>query len=684
MPRQINSDMTLDGNVSSGRRNVMLTESDVPVIPKSVIFGNPARAVPLVSPDGKMIAWSAPYKGVLNIWVAEIGNLDNARVVTNSKDRPLTMFQWDFTNNILYYKDVGGNENYHAFRVDLITGEDKDLLPGMDSRSLIFKLSCDHPELIAIATNARKPENLDVKKVNMLTGEIELIYQNDDSTIIEMDDDFNIKVGTRVLPDGTGQIVKMNDGKWEIKEAISADDINFTQILFLDKKGKFLFMQDSRTQDTSEIIKVNTETWEKTLVDFDPKSNVIDWIFSRSTKELVAIAYDHDKKYWKTLNESFKADMEFLSKLEDGEFSVDGMSQDDCIWIVTYNRDNGPVKYFLYDRSKRETEFLFSNRPVLESVLLSRMHPRIIRTKDGLDLVCYVSLPAWMDCNDDGIPDQPIPMVINVHGGPAARDFWGYDGIHQFLTNRGYAVMSVNYRGSYGFGKRFLRLGDGQWGGKMQDDINDAMDWAISQKIAIPDKVCIFGGSYGGYAVLAGMTMTPERFACGVDIVGVSNLITFIKSIPPYWKPFIESLKQQVGGDPDTDAGQAFLKSRSPLTYSDMIQKPLLIGHGFNDPRVKVAESEQIVKSMQDKKIPVTYCLYPDEGHGFARPENKLSFFAIVENFLARNLGGRAEPFTADDFKGSSIEVKAGKELFEGLEQLLPKPQAAPQEKKDK
>jgi dipeptidyl aminopeptidase/acylaminoacyl peptidase len=302
------------------------------------------------------------------------------------------------------------------------------------------------------------------------------------------------------------------------------------------------------------------------------------------------------------------------------------------------------------------------------------MHPREIKARDGLTLVSYLSLPVWTDPDGDGRPPAPLPMVLLVHGGPWGRDAWGYHSQHQMLTNRGYAVLSVNFRASTGFGKRFVNAGNREWGGKMHDDLIDAVNWAVGERIADVAKVAIMGGSYGGYATLAGLTFTPDVFAAGVDIVGPSNLVTLLNTVPPYWKPQIELFTTRVG-DHRTEDGRKFLASRSPLTYADRIARPLLIGQGANDPRVKQAESDQIVNAMQAKTIPVTYALFPDEGHGFARPENNIAFMAITEAFLARHLGGRAEP-VGDAFTGSSVTVPRGPDLVPGLAEALQSPPA--------
>jgi dipeptidyl aminopeptidase/acylaminoacyl peptidase len=297
------------------------------------------------------------------------------------------------------------------------------------------------------------------------------------------------------------------------------------------------------------------------------------------------------------------------------------------------------------------------------------MHPREIKARDGLTLVSYLSLPVWTDADADGRPVTPLPLVLWVHGGPWARDEWGYNSVHQLLTNRGYAVLSINYRGSTGFGKRFLNAGNLEWAGKMHDDLIDAVNWAVAQGVADAKKVAIMGGSYGGYATLVGLTFTPDVFAAGVDLVGPSSLRTLLDTVPPYWKPQMEIFITRVG-DNRTPEGRAFLDSRSPLSRVDKISRPLLIAQGANDPRVKQSESDQIVKAMQAKNIPVSYALFPDEGHGFARPENNTAFMAIAESFLATHLGGRAEPI-GDAFRNSSVTVPQGGRLIPGVQEAL-------------
>ena len=393
-------------------------------------------------------------------------------------------------------------------------------------------------------------------------------------------------------------------------------------------------------------------------------------ILHPTEKHVQAVSFVYDRKRWQILDTAIQPDLDYLRTVANGEVEIISRTLDDLFWIVLYMVDQGPARYYLYNRVNREARFLFSNRTALEKYPLSKMHSVVIQSRDGLDLVAYYTLPLGSDSDGDGVPDQPLPMVFIPHGGPWGRDFWGYNPWHQWLANRGYAVLMVNFRSSTGFGKHFTNAGDLEWGGKILEDQVDAVQWAISKGIADPQMIAIMGGSFGGYSTLAGLTFYPELYACGVDIVGPSNLITLLESIPPYWKPQLELFTTRVG-DFRTEEGRALLKKHSPLTYVDRISRPLLIGQGANDPRVKQAESDQIVQAMLAKQIPVTYVLYPDEGHGFARPENNLWFYARAEAFLARSLKGRYEPI-GDDFKGSSLQVLTGATEVPGLQEALP------------
>ena len=401
----------------------------------------------------------------------------------------------------------------------------------------------------------------------------------------------------------------------------------------------------------------------------DPRADVGSMIVHPTEKTIQAVGFNYTREEWKILDESIRADLDFLATVEDGEVIITSRTLDDTLWTVAFLLDDGPIKFYLYDRSQKKATFLFSSRDDLDQYELVKMHTPVIKSRDGMNLVSYLTLPRDSDPDGDGVPNRALPMVLDVHGGPWARDDWGFNSTHQWLANRGYAVLSVNYRGSTGFGKNFINAANGEWSGKMHDDLIDAVNWAVEQGIADRDKVAIMGGSYGGYATLVGLTYTPDVFACGVDIVGPSSLVTLLENVPPYWIPFMPVMKVRVG-DVDTEEGRAELLKRSPLSLVDKIARPLLIGQGANDPRVTQVEADQIVEAMQAKHIPVTYVLYPDEGHGFALEQNRMSFNAVTEAFLAEHLGGQFEP-VGDDFTDSSIHVPVGAAEVPGVANVL-------------
>jgi dipeptidyl aminopeptidase/acylaminoacyl peptidase len=450
---------------------------------------------------------------------------------------------------------------------------------------------------------------------------------------------------------------------------MAMEDVLTTGIVGFDETGTVLYMIDSRNRNTAAFFALDLETGEQTLIAEDPHADTSDLMIHPTEKIVQAVAFTYERKRWQVIDESIAGDLAYLKTVADGDVEVVSRTLVDDYWMVAYMVDDGPVQYYRYDREEKSAEFLFTERTALEGLSLAKMHPLVIESRDGLDLVSYHTLPVGSDSDFDGRPDEPLPMVLLVHGGPWARDNWGYNSMHQWLANRGYVVLSVNFRSSTGFGKEFTNAGNLEWGGKMHDDLIDAVNWAVQEGVSDPDQVAIMGGSYGGYATLWGITNTSDTFACGVDIVGISNLITLLETIPPYWQPQIELFATRVG-DHRTEEGRAFLTRRSPLSYVDRIEKPLLIGQGANDPRVKQAESDQIVQAMQDANIPVTYLLYTDEGHGFARPENRLSFYAVTDAFLAEHLGGRYEPI-GDDFEGSSIIVQCGAEEVPGLAEAI-------------
>ena len=642
-----------------------------PLIPRRVFFGNPDKASPQISPDGTHISFLAPVDDVLNVWVAPTEDPSAARPVTQDKGRGIRRHGWTFSaNRITYQQDSGGDENWHIYTVDLETGDTRDLTPLDGVQAQLQRDSHEHPGHIQVGLNDREAQFHDLYLIDLDTGERELVLQNDGFAFFVTDDDFTVRFAARLTADGGIEFLRRGQaGEWEHAFTVNSEDSVTTGPLEFDKDGRALFMTDSRGRDTAALTSIDLDTGHVTVLAEDDRADVADTLLHPTERTVQAVAFNYDRKSWQVMDDAVAADLEYLANISPGDIEIVSRTLDDSCWIVAYLLDDGPVRYYRYLRQERDAQFLFTNRTALEGLSLVKSHPVVIPARDGLNLVCYYSLPLEADPVQSGAVSEPLPLVLLVHGGPWARDSWGYNPFYQLLANRGYAVLSVNFRGSTGFGKNFVNAGNMEWGGRMHDDLVDAVKWAVERGIADPERVAIMGGSYGGYATLVGMTFTPEVFACGVDIVGPSSLVTLMETVPPYWQPIIDLFTSRVG-DYRTEEGREFLLQRSPLTYVDNIHKPLLIGQGANDPRVKQSESDQIVRAMQEKNIPVTYVLYPDEGHGFARPENNLSFFALAEGFLAQCLGGRSEPI-GDALAGSSITVPEGAEHVPGLAEAL-------------
>lgn len=640
---------------------------DVELIDREVLFGNPDRAMVRVSPDGERIAYLKPSEeGVLNVFVAPWDDPTNAEQVTEDKKRGIRMFAWAYTgDHILYVQDQGGDENWHLYATNLESGETKDLTPMENVQARISQMNYLHPKKIIVAINDRNPQFHELYEVDITTGDRKRILENKQYMGFVVDEQYEPRLAVQMLPTGATQYLDITKKKPATFLEVPHVDTMTTNVLGADLKGETFYLFDSRDRDTASLVAMDAESGETEVLYEPEKADLAGMMTHPKTMEIEAVAWNYDRKDWYFFDDRIEELITHLKSVDDGDVEVTSRTLDDKKWIVAYVKDDGPIEYYAFDTDAKKAEFLFTNRTALEGLPLVDMEPVIIESRDGMNLVSYLSLPPNVEGDR---PEEPLPMVLDVHGGPWARDSWGYNPAHQWYANRGYAALSVNFRGSTGFGKAFINAGDKQWGRTMHDDLIDAVNWAVEQGIADPNRIAISGGSYGGYATLWGMTNTPDVFACGVDIVGPSNLNTLLASIPPYWKPALELFAKRVG-DPRTEEGKKLLTERSPLTYVDQIEKPLLIGQGANDPRVKQAESDQIVKSMQSRDLPVTYVLYPDEGHGFARPENRLTFYGVTEAFLAEHLGGRFQPLTS--FENSSIHVPEGVEDVPGLEETL-------------
>jgi dipeptidyl aminopeptidase/acylaminoacyl peptidase len=642
-----------------------------PLIPRSAIFGNPERVSVQLSPDGRWLGWSAPAGGVLNVFVAPVADLSAARAVTSSTRRPVYRYFWAYdSRTILYVDDVGGDENLRLYAVDIATLAKRDLTPLAGVKAQVLRVTPKHRNLIAVGLNDRDQSWHDLWHIDIATGERRLVRENRDQISGYLVDwDLVPRLVTRSQADGGEVVYAVRGEKLDTLQpvlTIPFADTMTTGPLHFTADGKAYYLQSSIGRDRAALFRVDLETGAQALVAEHPKADIGSALTDPRTREVVAVAVEHVRHEWITVDQRVGGDIGWLEKEIKTDFDVVSQTEDGARWTIAGGSPERPAVYYLFDRGERHLTRLFTVRPQLERYTLAPMSGHVLRSRDGLDLVCYLTLPAG---ERGPRPARPLPMVLSVHGGPWGRDSYGYDPEHQWLANRGYAVLSVNFRGSTGFGKAFVNAGDLEWAGKMHDDLVDAVAWAIVEGIAERGRVAILGASYGGYAALVGATFTPEVFRCAVSIVGPSNLETFMASIPPYWVSGFENLARRIG-DPRTEAGRALLKARSPLTRAAAISKPLLILQGANDPRVKQAESDQIVAAVKARGLPVSYVLYPDEGHGFAVPANRISSYAIIEAFLARHLGGpRFEPIGAD-LEGSSAQVE-GAEHVPGLAAAL-------------
>ena len=645
-----------------------------PLIERAKLFGNPTKAGSRISPDGQWLSWIAPRDGVMNLWVAPLSDLSKAKPLTAETKRPIrSMFWAPDSKSVLYINDKGGDENFLLYGVNVDSGEMKSLTPFEKTRVQVTGIGSNVKDRILVGVNNRDPKWHDIHSLDLATGKLTLVLQNDGYGSFLPDESLNLRIATKSRTDGGTDYYAVSDNKVAATPfaTVTLDDSQSTRPLSFTSDGKTMYWADSRGRDTAVLIEQDIASGKTNVIAQDARADISSAITDPRTGRAQAYDLDYLTHEYVALDPSIKGDLAFLKKAAKGAFWVGSRSDDGEKWIVSIDRVTEPSTTFLYERKGKRLTKLYTSRPELEGAPLVPMAAKEIKTRDGLTLVSYLTLPKDAAATGKGKAkaSTPVPMVLLVHGGPWGRDTYGYNTLHQWLANRGYAVLSVNFRGSTGFGKKFISAGDMQWGRKMHDDLLDAVNWAVAEGVSTRDKVAIMGGSYGGYATLAGMAFTPDQFACGVDIVGPSNLTTLLGTIPPYW----ESIKQQFYkrmGDPTTEAGRAVLKERSPLYSADKITRPLLIGQGANDPRVNVAESDQIVAAMSAKNIPVTYVVFPDEGHGFARPVNNIAFMAVTENFLGKCLGGRAEPIGAA-LKASSAQVKHGAEFAPGLKEAM-------------
>jgi dipeptidyl aminopeptidase/acylaminoacyl peptidase len=613
----------------------------VDLIPREVLFGNPERMAPAVSPDGTRLAHVAPADGILNVWVGPLGG-EGAKQVSNDRERGVRAFAWCMDNHhIVYPQDTGGDENWHLHLVDPDAGTDVDVTPFEGVQARILAADREQPHLILVGLNRDNPELHDAYMLDVRDGSLALVAKNPGFVSWLVDRQLRIRGGVVYLPDG-GAEIQVGDpatGEYRTLLAVGPEDAITTDVAGFTHDGGAIYLVTSKDVNAARLLRMDVESGNFEVLAEDPIYDVSDVEVDPATHEVQVVTFTRERAEHVILDESLRADFEAMRALHPGDLHFNGRDHAGRIWILGFTADAGPVSYYAYDRSTAKGTFLFAHKPDLEGYTLAPMEPFSVTARDGLELHGYLTFPPGSD-------RSRVATVLFVHGGPWARDEWGFSPDAQWLANRGYLCVQVNYRGSTGYGKRFLNAGDREWGARMHDDLLDTVAWVVEQGYADPERIAIYGGSYGGYAALVGATFSPDVFSCAIDVVGPSDLRTLIRSIPPYWAPLVVQFHQRVG-NPDTESD--FLWSRSPLSRVDAIRIPMLIAQGANDPRVKKEESEQIVAAMEERGIPHRYLVFEDEGHGFRKPENNLAFHAAAEEFLAEHLGGRLEPAHADE-----------------------------------
>lgn len=618
-----------------------------PIIDREIIFGNPEIAGAQLSPDGKYVAFQKPWKDTRNVYVKGVNEpFDAARLLTTETKRPIAGFLWSRDSKyILYVKDNDGDENYNVYAVDPsakpAAGADappsRDLTGLKGVRVELVDVPKNDPDVVYIGLNDRDKAWHDLYKLKISTGDKTLMRKNTERIAgWNFDLQGNLRLATRSAENGDTEILRVDSDKFT--KIYSCNVFESCGVIRFQKDGKRAYMETNKgaDMDLSALVLFDPETGKTEIVESDPLKKV-DFggaFFSEVTDELAFTVYEEDKPRYYFKDKGFGADFKWLDgKFPGKEVSLGSATRDEQTWLITASSDTEPGEIYLFDRKSHKLALQYKVREKLPRADLAEMKPVRYPSSDGLEIPAYLTLPK-------GVPAKNLPTIIFPHGGPWGRDTWGYNGYAQFFANRGYAVLSMNFRGSTGYGKKFLDAGNLQWGRKMQDDVTWGVKYLVDEGIADPKRVGIFGGSYGGYATLAGVAFTPDLYAAAVDLFGPSNLITLMDSIPPYWEAGRQMFYQRMG-NPTTPDGKALLVERSPLTSAGKIKTPLMIAQGANDPRVNHAESEQIVIALRDRGFPVEYLLIPDEGHGFARPVNNMASIMATEIFFAKYLGGR-------------------------------------------
>jgi len=649
-------------------------------------LGEPARHGGQLSPRGDRVAFLAARDGVTNLWVLAVGALDEARPVTDDRGRGVRRFAWAQDNaTLLYLQDDRGDENWRLYAIDAAGGEPRALTPA-GARAEILGISPADPGGVVVTLNQRDPAFADVVRIDIATGARTIVQRNGATAAVRgfsrfvLDGDNRLRLGMKALPDGGAEVFARSlEGQWSSLFTIPFEDAMSSRPIAIEASGASFLMLDSTGRDRAALVRVDLTTGAKTVLGESARADVVDVWLDPGTNAPEAFAAEYLRREWRALDPDAQADLEFLGAQLTGEFRVVSRARDDSRWIVVEEGPATPPRSYLYergDRANRRLSLLFRQRPALENAPLQPMTPVEIEARDGLTLVSYLTLPIGSDANGDARPEQPQPLVIVPHDGPWSRDSYGFNPLHQWLANRGYAVMSVNFRGSSGFGKAFLNAGNREWGGRMQEDLLDAVQWAVSSGVAQPDRIAILGAGYGGYAALAGLAFTPQQFRCAASFGAPTQLSALLDAPPTVSIASRDELFLRLG-DTRTAEGRQMLRERSPLLRAAQIQRPLFLALGGRDPRASRAEFDQIAQAVRARGAGLSYIVFPEEGGELTLPQNRLSYFTALEHFLGECLGGRVEA-VGTAFEGANMSVYDGASSVPGLSAFARRPAAPP------
>ena len=660
-----------------------------PLVPFESYLLKPSYEAPKISPDGKHIAVLAQAEGVSNLMIADIDKPTTLRALTHDRGRGLQArtiwdeptFRWAENGKYLFYiRDDKGDENWVLYSVDIQSGESRRLTPAEGVKVTGLQISTKFPDEVLFGMNDKAPAEVNYYRANAVTGEVKHVTSAAPFFLKLFDSDFNERIAVSLDPADLARVISVRgkDGEWKVMnrvlsedaEALSSNHINDVGGAVITRDGRRLLGFSSQGLDTTAWVSFDLDTGKRDILALDKQVDVKRALVDPGSFTPQAYMRNFTTAEWIAVDPALKQDFDRLRAMNLGEMEVESRTRDDRTWVVSFMRPDYPIRFFLYERASGQTTALGVSTPQLAQLKMSNMHPLVTQSSDGFSLVSYITYPSWVKLDAQGIPSSPQPVITFVHGGPSdERAQFAFAPLLQWMTNRGYAVFLVNFRGSVGFGKAFMNAQVHEWGGAMHRDVVEQVQGLVARKVADPKRLAIFGGSYGGYETLVAMTMTPDVFACGNAVVGPSNLETFVdpKTLPPDWSP--EALFARLG-DPRTAEGLKLLKERSPFNHAAQTKGRMLIVQGANDVRVPIRESEQVVEAMRKAGTAVTYLLYPDEGHGIIRTENNRSFLAISEVFFGECLGGRYSALS-QELKGSSVQVPVGVEHIPGLQAAL-------------